>query len=107
MKRKGTLGSPYSVRDYYSINPTMARRKTLKRARAPRSAHRLHLRVILDIVANHTVMMQTPEFYKHNAAGQGVLPPVADWEEDVATSLLQSAPARGVIDMLRSTGSAI
>ena len=72
VKRKGTLGSPYSVRDYYAINPDYGTKDDLKRLVA--EAHRRHMRVIIDIVANHTswdsVIMQTPEFYKHNAAGQ-------------------------------------
>lgn len=49
--RKGTLGSPYSVRDYWQVNPDYGSdrdfRKLLNRA------HQLGLKVIIDWVANH------------------------------------------------------
>ena len=45
-------------------------------------AHKRHIRVIMDLVANHTawdsVMMEHPEFYKQNAQGK-VIPPVPEW----------------------------
>jgi glycosidase len=101
VKRKGTLGSPYSVRDYYAINPDYGTKDDLKRLVA--EAHRRGMKVILDIVANHTawdsVMMKTPEFYKHNAAGQ-IIPPVPEWD-DVAGLDYNDAPLRPYMtDML-------
>ncbi|WP_420149569.1 alpha-amylase family glycosyl hydrolase [Spirosoma sp.] len=50
--KKGTLGSPYAVADYKSVNPdygTLADFKSLVNR-----AHALGLHVILDWVANHT-----------------------------------------------------
>ncbi len=102
VKRKGPLGSPYSVRDYYAINPDYGTKDDLKRLIA--EAHRLHMRVIIDIVANHTawdsVMMKTPEFYKHNAAGQ-IIPPVPDWEDVAALDYSNPRLRAYMIDMLR------
>jgi cyclomaltodextrinase len=102
VKRKGTLGSPYSVRDYYAINPDYGTKDDLKRLVA--EAHRRGMRVIIDIVANHTswdsVMMQTPEFYKHNAAGQ-IIPPVPDWEDVAALDYSNPRLRAYMIDMLR------
>jgi cyclomaltodextrinase len=102
VKRKGTLGSPYSVRDYYAINPDYGTKDDLKRLVA--EAHRRHIRVIIDIVANHTswdsVMMQTPEFYKHNAAGQ-IIPPVPDWDDVAALDYSNPRLRAYMIDMLR------
>jgi glycosidase len=102
VKRKGTLGSPYSVRDYYAINPDYGTKDDLKRMVA--EAHRRHMRVIIDIVANHTswdsVMMQTPEFYKHNAAGQ-IIPPVPDWDDVAALDYSNPRLRAYMIDMLR------
>jgi cyclomaltodextrinase len=85
VKRKGTLGSPYSVRDYYAINPDYGTKDDLHRLVT--GAHRHGIKVIMDIVANHTawdsVMMRTPEFYKHDAAGR-IIPPVPDWPDVAA-----------------------
>jgi glycosidase len=77
--RKGTLGSPYVVRDYYAINPDYGTEQDFKRVIS--EAHKRGLKVILDIVPNHTawdsVLMAHPEFYKQDSAGR-VLPPVSE-----------------------------
>ena len=102
VKRKGAFGSPYSVRDYYAINPDYGTKDDLKRLVA--EAHRRRMKVIIDIVANHTswdsVMMKTPEFYKHNAKGQ-IIPPVPDWEDVAALDYSNPRLRAYMIDMLR------
>ena len=50
--RKGTLGSPYSVRDYYGVNPEFGTLDDLKHFVT--AAHGLGMYVILDWVANHS-----------------------------------------------------
>ena len=50
--RKGSLGSPYSVRDYLAVNPEFGSLEDLKRFVA--RAHELGMYVILDWVANHS-----------------------------------------------------
>jgi len=78
-KKKGTIGSPYAVRDYYGINPDYGTKDDLKRLIG--EAHKRRMKVIIDIVANHTswdsVMMKWPEFYRHDAAGKITYP--HDW----------------------------
>jgi cyclomaltodextrinase len=80
--RKGTLGSPYAVRDYYAINPDYGTEAELKRLVS--EAHQRGLKVIIDVVANHTawdsVLMQHPEFYKQDASGK-IIPPVKEWTD--------------------------
>jgi glycosidase len=80
--RKGTFGSPYAVRDYYAINPDYGSEGDLKRLIS--EAHQRGLKVIIDIVANHTAwdsaLMEHPEFYKHDAAGN-IIPPVKEWTD--------------------------
>ncbi len=80
--RKGALGSPYAVRDYYAINPDYGTEADFKQLVS--EAHQRGLKVIIDIVANHTawdsVMMQHPEFYKQDATGK-IVPPVKEWTD--------------------------
>ncbi|MBK8194965.1 MAG: alpha-glucosidase C-terminal domain-containing protein [Lewinellaceae bacterium] len=87
--RKGTLGSPYSVQDYYAINPDFGTINDLKNL--VRDAHGLELKVILDWVPNHTSWdsewkKHHPEYFtKYN--GDFTVPlnehgePIADWSD--------------------------
>jgi cyclomaltodextrinase / maltogenic alpha-amylase / neopullulanase len=100
-KKKGTIGSPYAVRDYYGINPDYGTKEDFKRLVT--EAHRRGMKVIIDVVANHTswdnVMMKTPDFYERNAAGQITYP--HDWS-DVAELNYKSPQLRQyMIDMLK------
>ena len=84
--RKGTLGSPYAVRDYFAVNPEFGTLDDLRQL--VRAAHNLGLKVILDWVANHTsrdnaLIAAHPDWYQHDAAGQ-LVPPVPDWTDVVA-----------------------
>jgi len=80
-KRKGSVGSPYSVKDYYSINPSYGDKKDLQQLID--EAHKRGLKVIIDIVANHTswdsVLMNQPGFYKHDNQGNIIWP--HDWTD--------------------------
>lgn len=80
-KKKGSIGSPYAVRDYYGINPSYGTKTDLKRLVA--EAHRRGLKVVIDIVANHTswdsVLMKNPSFYVHDANGRITYP--HDWSD--------------------------
>lgn len=81
--RKGTLGSPYAVKDYYGVNPEFGTADDLKRLVA--SAHQRGMKVIIDVVANHTawdnvLIASHPEFYKHDDKGK-IIPPVPEWTD--------------------------
>lgn len=102
-RAKGTIGSPYAVRDFYAINPDYGTAADLKRLVA--EAHRREMRVIIDIVANHTawdsVLMKTPAFYTHDAGTGRIIPPVADWA-DVADLNYDNRELRAYMtDMLK------
>jgi cyclomaltodextrinase len=80
--RKGEYGSPYSIRDYYAVNPDYGTLADFQQLVA--EAHQRGLKVIMDLVADHTawdsVMMQHPEFYKQDGNGK-VLPPIPEWTD--------------------------
>ena len=52
LNRKGTLGSPYAVRDYFAVNPEFGTEADFRAF--VDAAHAQGMRVILDWVANHT-----------------------------------------------------
>jgi len=100
LKKKGTLGSPYSVRDYYAIDPSLGGKDDLHRL--VQQAHSRQMKVIIDIVANHTawdsVMMSHPEFYKKDKQGNITYP--YDWTDVAALDYSNPKLRRYMIDML-------
>ncbi|MBV8864892.1 MAG: alpha-amylase [Acidobacteriaceae bacterium] len=100
LKKKGSLGSAYAVRDYYAIDPALGSKEDLRRLVG--QAHQRQMKVIIDMVANHTawdsVMMAHPEFYKKDKQGQVTSP--YDWT-DVAALDYSNAKLRAYMtDML-------
>lgn len=83
-KKKGSIGSPYAVRDYTAVNPAYGTKDDLRRF--VREAHGRGMKVILDVVLNHTswdnTLMATPAYYRRDAGGQ-ILSPY-DWTDVAA-----------------------
>jgi glycosidase len=52
LKREGSLGSPYSIRDYKAINPELGTENDFKSL--IETAHSIHIEIWMDWVANHT-----------------------------------------------------
>lgn len=81
LNRKGTLGNPYAVQDYYEINPLFG---TLNDFRSlVKSVHAHGMKIIIDLVANHTawdakLLMEHPDWYTTNRQG-AIVSPNADW----------------------------
>ena len=82
LKAKGTVGSPYAVQDFYAINPDYGTSDDFKRLVA--ESQKRGMKVIIDIVANHTswdsVMMKNKGFHTTNDKGE-IIPPVPDWAD--------------------------
>jgi len=100
--KKGSLGSPYSVRDFYAINPAYGTTNDFKRLIA--EAHQHGMKVIMDIVAGHTawdsVMMEHPEFYTKDANGK-IHPPNPDWTDVAELNYGNIDLRRYMIDMMK------
>ena len=82
--RKGTLGSPYSVRDYFGVNPEFGTLDDLKAL--VDAAHALDMHVILDWVANHTawdnpLREKHPDWYERDWDGDFRPTPWWDWSD--------------------------
>lgn len=104
VKKKGTVGSPYAVRDYYGVNPDYGTPADLKRLVA--EAHKRNLKVIIDVVLNHTawdnkLITEHPEFYKKNDKGE-IVPPVPDWADVAGLDYSKPELRKYIIDNLKS-----
>src|SRR5260370_2126034 len=100
-KKKGTIGSPYAVRDYYAINPNYGSKDDLKRLIS--EAHKRRMKVIIDIVANHTscdsVMMKWPDVYEHDTNGKITYP--HDWFDVAKLNYANPKLREYMTDMLK------
>jgi len=100
-KKKGSIGSPYAVRDYYGINPDYGTRNDLRRL--VDETHKRGMRIIIDIVINHTgwdsVLMKEPEFYQRDASGRIVSP--HDWTDVAALDYRNQKLRAYMIEMLK------
>ena len=100
--KKGSIGSPYCVRDFYAVNPDYGTTNDFKRLVA--EAHQRGMKVIMDIVAGHTawdsVMMAHPEFYTKDAGGK-IHPPYPDWTDVAELDYANADLRRYMIDMLK------
>ena len=103
LNRKGPLGSPYAVRDYYGINPEFGTLPDFKRLLA--AAKKQGMRLIIDLVANHTswdskLITEHPEWFKKDARGN-IVSPNADWTDVAGLDYTKPALRRYMIDMMR------
>ena len=100
--RKGDFGSPYSIRDYYAVDPNYGTLADFKALVA--GAHQRGMKVIMDLVANHTawdsVMMTNMGFYKQDEAGR-IVPPVPGWTDVAGLNYNSSALREYMIAMLK------
>jgi glycosidase len=79
--RKGSHGSPYSIRDYLSINPDLGNPDDLREL--VKAVHKLDMRILMDLVANHTAndhveMKNHPDWFWQDSKGS-FNRRIADW----------------------------
>jgi glycosidase len=107
--RKGTLGSPYAVRDYRATNPAYG---TAADFRALVDAvHAQGMKLILDWVPNHTAadhawVRQHPDWYFRNERGEPSVPrdekgKLTDWTDVVQLDYGNPAVRREMIATMR------
>ena len=83
--RKGTLGSYYSVKDYYGVNPEFGAMEEFKQL--VDKIHGMGMYVIIDWVANHAawdnpLTEEHPDWFIRDIHGN-LVPPVDDWSDVV------------------------
>lgn len=84
VNRKGSLGSPYAVKNYLRVNPEFGTLDDLKHF--VNTAHAMDMHVILDWVANHTawdnvLAAEHPEWYLRDWRGDFRPSPWEDWAD--------------------------
>lgn len=100
LHRIGPLGSPYAPRDYYAIDPALGTKEDL--TRLVDAAHAHGMRVLLDMVADHTspdspLVAAHPDFYLHDAAGKLVQP--QGWSDVAGLNYANPALRQYMVDM--------
>ncbi|HEY8876501.1 MAG TPA: alpha-amylase family glycosyl hydrolase [Roseateles sp.] len=102
-QRKGSLGSPYAVRDYLAVNPEFGTLADFKHFVA--TAHSLGLKVILDWVGNHTawdnvLVQQHPGWYARDEQGRFTPTPWYDWDDIIDLDYDQPGLRRYMVQAL-------
>ena len=103
-KRKGSLGSPYAVKDYYSVNPEFGTLSDLNQFVG--AAHEMGMYVLLDWVANHTawdcnLVDEHPEWYARDWKGDFRPTPWWDWPDIIELDYSQEALRRYMTEAMK------
>ncbi|HYA79263.1 MAG TPA: alpha-amylase family glycosyl hydrolase [Candidatus Nitrosopolaris sp.] len=100
--KKGSIGSPFAVRDFYAINPDYGTTNDFKRL--IEGAHKRGMKVIMEIVAGQTawdsVLMEHPEFYLKDTNG-AIIPPNPAWTDVAGLNYANQEMRRYMIDMMK------
>lgn len=98
-----SFGSPYCVRNYKQVNPSLGTLEDLQSLVT--QAHAKNMAVILDWVANHTswdnVWMSTPSWYTHDANGVIISPAGTNWNDVADLDFSNTAMRLAMIDAMK------
>lgn len=101
--RKGALGSPYSVKDYYAVNPDFGTEEDFKNL--VNAAHEKGMHILIDMVLNHSawdnpLFQEHPNWYTQDEKGN-IVSPNADWGDVANFNYDNQELRRYMIDMLK------
>jgi glycosidase len=109
LNRKGSLGSPYAVRDYRATNPAYGNAADFRAL--VHAVHGRGMRLILDWVPNHTApdhpwVKEHPDYYVRNERGEPSVPrdekgKLTDWTDVAQLDYKNPAVRREMIDAMR------
>ncbi|MBT0587466.1 alpha-amylase family glycosyl hydrolase [Alteromonas oceanisediminis] len=103
VNRKGTLGSPYAVKDFLGINPEFGDAESLRQL--IEAIHAIGMKVILDWVPNHSawdnpLTQQHPDWYARDYKGDFRPSPWWDWSDIIEFDYSRSDLRSYMIDAL-------
>lgn len=100
--RKGTWGSPYAIKDYYSISKDLGTKDDF--ISLITTTHKMGMKIIMDMVFNHTspdsvMLEQHPEyyFYKDGKLGNRV----GDWSDIIDLDTSREDTQSYLLDVLK------
>lgn len=81
--KKGSLGCPYSIKDYRAVNPAYGTMESFKNL--VDEIHKRDMKCMIDVVYNHTsadsvLTKEHPEWFYHNEKGE-IIPRISDWTD--------------------------
>lgn len=88
--RKGTWGSPYAIKDYYSISKDLGTKEDF--ISLINATHKMEMKIIMDMVFNHTspdsvILENHPEYYFYRNSKLGNR--VGDWSDIIDLELIE------------------
>ena len=103
LNKKGEMGCPYSIADYEEVNPEYGSKADFKNL--VNRAHQLGLKVIIDVVYNHTahdsrLVGEHPEWFHRDANGL-LVTTVPDWSDVIDLKYGPKALETYLIEVLK------
>jgi len=103
LSKKGSLGCPYSIADYREVNPEYGTKADF--AHLIERAHTLGLKVMIDVVYNHTshdslLVREHPEWFHQDEHGAPVTT-VPDWSDVIDLKHSHAGLTQYLIETLR------
>ena len=100
--KKGSIGSPFAVRDFYAINPDYGTMNDFQQLID--GAHQRKLKVIMEIVAGQTawdsVLMTHPDYYLKDTNGM-IIPPDPAWTDVAGLNYANPEVRHYMIEMMK------
>jgi len=108
VNKKGSLGCPYSIRDYRGVNPEYGSQQDFERL--VEAARSLGMKVMIDVVYNHTahdavLVKEHPEYYHQDEKGQPITT-VPEWSDVIDLKHPHPGLSEYLVDSLKGWAQA-
>jgi cyclomaltodextrinase / maltogenic alpha-amylase / neopullulanase len=103
LNRRGKLGNPYAIKDFYGVNPEFGTLDDFKSL--IHCVHQQNLKIIISLVVHHAswdnqILMEHPDWFVHDGEGAIVSPEIERY--DVAQiDFNQHEPRKYIIAMMK------
>lgn len=102
LKRKGTMGSPYAIKDYYAISEDLGTLNDFKKLID--DVHDLGMQIIIDMVFNHTspdsvILNEHEDYYYHKNGKLGNR--CGDWSDIIDLDTSKDEVQNYLVDILK------